>query len=816
MKRIYCDTETCGFHGPIVLIQYAIDDGPIILHNVWRSTALETMKLIEELMDGCFIGFNIAFELFHLNQTYNTLNLLPADEEPDILAYALAEEKARMGLCVKPKMALDLMLHARKGPYQSTMDREDVRIKKIPTVLAEKLAAELDKRIKLKDIYFARKSDKKKRWGIYDVTDDLGDVIPEFKDLVLKFAPSSALKALAADALGYEDVTVFKDIELAEGLMPEEFGFAPFALAVGTPENWNGAWPSVIKEHIIHWGYNTLAREYARDDVVYTRQLHIFFSCLVQGLDEENARTAARLNVTAGLTLIEGGDNDSTLAAMVGAIRWHGYKIDVPKLQKLRDEAVKVQDSGVANFGSPEVCRRYLAQVLSETELLVMRRNDKVSTKGVILEEIAKWKKEELCAKCEGIGCVACDNTGTIKSEERHPAAHRAQEILDYRHAGKEIELFDKLLRAGRFHASFNVIGALSGRMSGSDGLNPQGIKRTKEVRSCFPLADEGYNLTGGDWAGFEICLMDAVYNDPELRSIIISTHDCKKCKKKGSIQPGCGDCKGTGQERTKVHALFGTFLFPPMTYDQVYDTKGLPGDQDKYGRAKNGVFAMAYGGEGFTLTQRVGVPQAVADEAYAGWVRRFKVWGEARRKIFDMFCSMRQPGGLGSKVEWAEPADYIESMRGFRRYFTLENAICKALFQIAEEPPHDWTKYKIKVVRRDREQTPSGAIRSALFGAAFAVQAGNMRAAANHVIQASGAEINKDLQCKIWELQPSGVAAFRVIPANIHDEIMNPALPELKPTIQQIVQSYVKSVQSDVPLAEIEWSNELKTWADK
>ena len=54
--------------------------------------------------------------------------------------------------------------------------------------------------------------------------------------------------------------------------------------------------------------------------------------------------------------------------------------------------------------------------------------------------------------------------------------------------AAKEIELYDKLLLAGKFHASFIVIGALSSRMAGADGLNAQGIKHTKEVRQMFPF----------------------------------------------------------------------------------------------------------------------------------------------------------------------------------------------------------------------------------------------------------------------------------------------------------------------------------------
>jgi hypothetical protein len=839
-KFTYIDTETCGLYGPIVLIQYAHDDGEVQLYCPWENPVIDTLKLFESFLESdCLVFFNATFDWFHIVQMYTTMCLLDGDKEPDIEEYAIAEAKAHSGPCIKPKSALDLLLHARKGPYQSMMEREDVRIKKIPRVLASPLIEELNHRIKLKDTYFARRKDRKQRWKAHDITDDLGDVVPDFVDLVLAFAPSSALKALAQDALGYDpdEITVFKDVELDLTLRPVEHGFAPFAMSVGKPGlgNWNKAWPAVIKEHLTHWRFNKMAREYAKDDVKYTRQLHYFFSAQILGYSDDEARTIAKSeNPTE---LIMGGDDDSILACMVAGVRWRGYEINIEKLTELRKSAVKTQAESKYNFNSVDVTRKYLGQVLTPTESLVMSRDNKISTEGIILEEIAKWKVESICEACGGIGCSTCSNEGTIKTDERHPAALRAQEILDYRHAGKEIELYDKLLLAGRFFASFNVIGALSGRMSGADALNPQGIKRTKEVRSCFPLAPEGYQLTGGDFAGFEVCLADAVYNDPELRADLLTRRPCKKCAKTTKKAPGtgeafewenngekialvkhanCGDCAGTGLEDTKIHALFGQFLFPPNTYDQIYDSKGLPGDKDLYSRSKQGVFALLYGGEAYTLVTRTGVQEAVANEAYQRWIQRYLVWGEARKKIITMFCSMKQTGGLGSKVEWEDPADYIESMLGFKRYFTLENMICKALFQLAEDPPKEWFKFKIKVVRRDREQTVAGAVRSALFGAAFAIQAGNMRAAANHVIQSSGAQITKQLQCKLWEIQPAGVHEWLVIPMNIHDEIMNPCKPHVVPLIQPIIDAFITNLRTYVPLAGIDWSNNLKTWADK
>jgi len=327
--------------------------------------------------------------------------------------------------------------------------------------------------------------------------------------------------------------------------------------------------------------------------------------------------------------------------------------------------------------------------------------------------------------------------------------------------------------------------------MAGTGGINPQGIKKAKEVRARFKLSDNSTVLSGGDFDGFEVCLADAAYADPVLRRDLMSGK--------------------------KIHALFGQFLFPPKSHDEILKTKGAFNFYDDlYGRSKQGVFALLYGGEAYTLSNRVGIPEEVAERAYQEWCGRYKVWGEERKKIFDMFCSMQQPGGIGSKGEWHEPADYIETMLGFRRYFTLENQIVKALFQLAEDPPKRWTKINIKTVRRDRIQTVSGALRSALFAAAFAQQAANMRAAANHVIQSTGAQITKRTQRRIWDIQPSGVNHWRVQPMNIHDEIMCVTHPDFINQVKKNVDETVEYFRNKVPLIKLDWQTHLNSWADK
>ena len=820
---IFFDTETCGLHGMPVLIQWCHADNPkdIKLHNIWTQPIRNTLELIEKFVNepGGVCGFNLTFDWFMLCKAYTVLSLYPDfDAEPqDIIdELGILEKDGRDGPCLKPVKALDLMLHARKGPYQSTMDRKDIRIKRVPTGLAWQLAEELERRIPLKDVYFARRKDKTvEKWKVMDIKDEEGKMNVDFKDVVLAFAPSSALKALAQDALGVqdEDLLLFTDIEVDRRFLPVESGWAPWATSqqFARPGHWEGTWPEVIRHHIIHWEFHQLARKYALKDVEYTYGLWEFFG------------------------KPQAGDNDSELACMVAAVRWRGFRVNIEAIKKLRAAAI-VASKRVAT--DPKKVRDYIFPLMSREEQLSMYKESfsKVgSTDKNFLETLDKRLMVD-CPDCEGEGwfpgetsdhpkikCAKCDKDGEIK----HPAAIRAREVIDARAATKEVELYDKIIQAGRLHAGFKVIGALSGRMSGDSGLNPQAIKKTTVVRECFLLAPEGYVLCGGDFESFEIMIAIANYNDDGLYRDVTELHACPVCKSTGKVtkrnketgeekEGKCGECEGTGSMKKKIHGLFAEALFPEEDYESILLTKGSV--EDLYGKGKTGVFSQLFGGDENTLVRKnVVKSKDDAQDASERWKRKYPGIKKAQKRISDGFQSMRQPNGPGSRVYWHQPDDKIETMLGFPRYFTLENAICKALFDLAEKPPKEWEKVKVRVSRnKDREQWAAGAVKSALYGAAFGVQGCNTRAATNHVIQGTGAGITKQVQRNIWNLQPAGIHEFNVMPMNIHDEIHAPCLPNMVSEVTKVVNATVEEFKKVVPLLSLPWGENLRTWADK
>lgn len=730
---IYLDTETCGLHGIVVLIQY-IDaprgTGEPVLHHPWYNTVADNKKLIEYFCTQDVCAFNLTFDWFHIQKFYGILCELKGWEDfilKDIPMQDIVEAEYRARLstpCVKPKGALCLYLYAMQGPYQSTMERKDIRLKKVPAVLAEDLVTELDKRIDIKQIYFARgKKHFDSNWRIEPTKEK------DFVDIVLRFKASRKLKHIAKDMFG-GDYDLFTEVAVPKEYNPKELGYAPYAKALPNHQTWD----KMVDYHIQHWRVNERAKKYAANDVILLKQMDKVFE------------------------YPEVNDVNSELAICVACNRWRGYNIDMKKLKEIRNELKALVVPGLIDSRQ---AKRYLKQVMSPD-----LRAAFTSTKKQILEGFVKdYRGEEL--------------------------AERAQKVLDARQAMSKVKLVDKLYRAKRLHASFKVIGALSSRMSGGDGLNPQGIQKGR-MRQAFTLADSDMKLSGGDFSAFEVVLAAHVYKDEDLK------RDLRSGK--------------------KIHAIFGTYCYPEYTYEDLV-SEATDDLIEKYTRAKSAVFAKFYGGNAFTLHTRLAITMEDAERAEMMFERKYPQIRITRLRIEAKFSALSQPGGIGSKIVYKQPADYVEEpVTGHRRYFTLENKLIESLFQLAQNPPPEWKKKysNVKVKRRDRIQVATGALQSALYAAAFAVQSSNIRAAGNHEIQSAGAVLTKELQRRIWRLQPVGVHKFVVCPMNVHDEVLAPSLPDYVDRIKKTVEDFIAEKSKLIDMLKMDWKTGIGSWAEK
>lgn len=775
----YLDTETVGFYGVLVLIQYALGNDVVRLHNVWKRPVGESLDLIEIFMNhpGGIVGFNLTFDHFHLVKIFTILKQIEAKYGRDFIPETLLKsDEGIMELLhmekdgrdypdtLKPANVLDLMLHIQKGPYQKCMERAPIRIRRVPERLAYDLAEQLQYRLPFEPILFERRADKEAPvWKVYPEKNKAGKLIPHFCEVRCSFMPSLGLKAVAKDLKVKTNPNKYPEGDLTYAA---ELGFAPYALALMEYEDerkatiqsyftrkkksygdmldrkYAGTWPTVIKQHIAYWENDPGGITYATDDVVLTRGVH----------------------KALGSPPVE-ADDDSVLACCVASCRWRGYKVDLEGIKVLRRDALvksqALRDEKGPMKDRPAGCLAYLKEVAND----IQKKKMPNKTNKITLE---KYKRAG------------------------GPVGERAEEILEARKAGKEVELYDKILVADRFHASFKIIGALSSRMSGADGLNPQGIKKAKYVRNKFPLAWDDMVLCGGDFDAFEVGIFEAVCKDEGLRK---------------DLESG-----------KKIHGIFGTFVYPEMTYDQILASEGT--SDDKYVRSKAALFAMFYGGTSYTLMTRLGVTEEVAKAALQQFLDHYPGVKAEFNAIAEKYSPLKQLVE-GGAFTFGQYVDRVESLYGFTRLFELEFRACYGLFDFTQNIPQEWFRIEQDCVRTvvdglPRVQTVAGATMSAVFGAAMNIQGQITRQATNHRIQSTGAQITKRLQRNLWDIQPAGVHKWLVQPMNIHDEIMCPAVRGKIEETEAVTARTIEAVRPVVPLVGMTWEIGMKSWAEK
>jgi DNA polymerase I-like protein with 3'-5' exonuclease and polymerase domains len=318
-----------------------------------------------------------------------------------------------------------------------------------------------------------------------------------------------------------------------------------------------------------------------------------------------------------------------------------------------------------------------------------------------------------------------------------------------------------------------------------SESISAHGIPHEEEFREVFEFAGEDEYLVGGDAVSFEVTILDGVFDCPNLHQQL--------------------------KEGKKFHGLMGEIWFD-TDYDDIIE------DKDKYSKAKAGDFAWVYGAMVPKIAETLGLEEDTVEESNKELGRRYPEVVEKRTEVAQAFCSMRQPGGIGTNIEWHEPQDYIESIFGFRRYFTLENSICRSLFNLARKPPKHWRAIKETVVRHTYRgvQKLGGACQSAIYAAAFNIQSSNMRAATNHIIQSPGGTLTKMFQYMLWrDIQPIGVSTFHIRILNVHDELLSVVKKQHITKTHEVKNKFISWAKKYVPLINWEWDT-LKNWSEK
>lgn len=791
MLTYFADTETIGFHGMPVLLQVAINRGPVILHHLWSMPIQKSLSIIRDMTENRVVAHNLRFDWFHLAKFFNTFSQAP-DQSLTPLDYSIQqwvdwEWESQHGVCLRPHAAVDTLILAQKGKYQSIlMDSKPIYVRRVPRVMAYEIRDELEAHTNLPGILFANSNDPS-RWRIEERKDELtGELDPNWLDLKLVFNPSNGLKDLAKHILNYEPFARFD--ELTAIRRPGEIGYAPYTkLLSSAEENWlvkagvdpdidgKPTWPLLVQEHVDHWANDADAQHYAEDDITMLRNLYDHFGAL------EN-------------------DEDSELAAQVAVCRLRGFAINLDKVQENLVKAEAVVASAQINVNSPLQVKGFVAGALDPMEQIIVLKGCDQKIIDEIKNEFTLAEQEECyCDKgrlIHGEECPRCEGVGTVGPGPM-PVVKRVLHVEAIRGNIKKIQICKKLIIAKRLYASFKVIGAKSGRMSGADDFNPQGVDRSYDMRAMFTLADEGQILSGGDFSSQELSVMATAFHDEDL------VRDMSEGK--------------------SLHGIFATCLDDTKTYEEVMQGKKdeLPWAKKLYNVAKSFVYASSYGGTPEGIAKRLGIVPEVAIKAYNIMMGRYPQMGHTRRTITDQFSALKSgtSGSKKGKMTYSPVQTYVESMYGFRRDFSTEYEIQRQILDMIEYMPEEWRENDTKVIRdtkSSRVQTLAGAISSALYGAAFSVQNRVIRAALNHLIQSASRTITMGLHYRVWSVQPRGIHPFKLTLMSIHDELQVVSEEKMLEPIFEVAKEYVEEIEAQVPLISLEWAHGMASWAEK
>lgn len=753
MNEVFIDTETLGLTGPMVLLQYGTTKSDIKIHHVWKRPVQETLDVIKGLLRyDTWVLFNAKYDSFHIAKIYNLFSLvadktqLPDEEEIRVLETG----SYQANLCIKPKHCIDIMVLLKRHLLQFVMVRKDrpYLIRRVPkqavSFLEPKLREFSDS---LNPLLFAY-SPTADPWKIDISTDKNGKEIPGFVDIKLMFHPSAALKTIMKYLFG----KIVQGIEIPPQYMPTDESHGTSSKEY---RPYNFTWPQVLDYHIAYWE-SKQGMQYAREDIEHLITLKDYIverdhTCVCGKKITPSIRCESchELNV---INWPLKHDEDSDLAWMIGQVRHRGFGIDNKLLEETLRNAKQSQDIVPTSRRQVLAYLRQSVDWRPEYDLLIN------NTDARTLEEIER------------------NDWGDVSA--------RASKVIAERSLQKQIDVLEKLYEVGRIHPDFNVSGTKSNRMSGTGGLNFQGIEKGSDVRKIFTFTDRPEDvLSGGDFEGQEPTILDALVDDPLLRQDF--------------------------EEYRSLYLLMWRILKNKPDGSLIEFKK----DKETYAKIKAGVLAWSYGCEDPKFAETVDCSIEKAQKTRAAWNERYKKFGDRVARITKQFVSMEQANGLGTMITYREPKQYAESMFGYRRYFILENSWVKFLVTLAMRiPPFEGSD--TQVMRRDRMQTVRGALSSSLYGAAFGMQAANLRQAGNHEIQSTGAGVTKRVQWEIWQLQPVGIASFVVRPYNVHDEVL--CVNNCPEKVATVVYDTVNKLREKIPLLAIDWKDRIANWSER
>lgn len=446
-------------------------------------------------------------------------------------------------------------------------------------------------------------------------------------------------------------------------------------------------------------------------------------------------------------------DTDDTISEIVAYTRYVGFELDMEALGQytvsIRNKIKSITDTFDFDIASPKQRKEWLIK----NGITASKTDKKTLIKLLEKEKISVELKDKI------------------------------KLIVEYGAAHQRLTQAEKLFEAKKAHPNFRVIGTESGRMSGTGGLNFQGIDRSATgIRNCIKTSQ------GGDFDALELNIAAYAYNDQmmqndlkqrdmHLQTSLCMTDDSYEVAKQKHLD---GD-----KEIKKIRQIGKTINFSILYFCTQARVEEVLADNDG--------------------------DVAKAKDILKAFKARYKSITEASKKIESDFVTLTPDQFSDSVRAVYNMKDSITGMLGTTRKFILEKAFCKYLITTPLEklvPEH--LKYT-NITRQEKKgvQPVYNSIMSARFGATMGIQQAVYRMGGNHIVQSTGADLTKRFMATLWK-------KYKIPMMNIHDEIIVPGGYEhLYNDIQATIKELLAEYKSLIPTLNMDW-NQMAKWSDK
>jgi hypothetical protein len=758
---LFLDVETSGLKGKLNLVQYNYvqlnckprAEDTVIIRPYKDSDKMKNLLTLIDDPKTLIPGFNIGFDLGHLERFYN------------------------LGRPFKCQV-LDLWLHAIKSPplcFYPLLGKHVTALNRIPKKYSEPLATYISKEILSLSPGIARVRVKHE-----------ADENKDLESLVFSLSIPQKLKTLAKLFLPRE-----RQGEIQA--LGEIFKLADFKE--------NMRIPLILEEereqYEALWRENEAILDNADADIYKYAALDIELLWLLKDwLNEQRAKYGWEP------IKIESFD---VCTHIIAYTRFFGFSFDKEKSIEVYNSLVQENQAIAAKYPGINLASWQQRKSLIKKELTIDldvnletdETRDSESEREYFNIDSTDVKKLKLLL------------TSGFLTEK---GIEIVKDLLKYNPNRQKIKQLEVFVNSpeNRVYPNLHPIGTNTGRMSGRDGINFQGVSKQDALRSLVNTS------MGGDFDSLEITIAATFFKDANLLKILASGGDLHTMTASLIFQ------------RFKSNNLpFQDFDLSDkdITYEYLMQLKENPGLDVDYskifktarGMAKGVNFAILY----FATSYAISGALEVDEESAQKWMTEhffaeFPSLLKTRQEFEQKFCTADFEGWSKSSISRMQ--DEVKDIFGQPRFICLEKALacilwerCDEIASCAQNDPERVLRNKLK-----GEQTCYQAIRSACLGAASQIQKSVYRQLGNYPIQSSGAELTKRLMVAIWQ-------QFHVAMMNIHDEIITPDYEEIwgvsdkvnKKAISEHVQIFIKKAQEKIPYLSMDF-HAIENWSQK